>query len=209
MRVLLLEVGTLNNSSFASLSPAICEAQRPVNCSRDPEISLNTQGYCREKDRNGSREQVTGRLILHCQQALNLLKKIMFCASALLSFQYSITSYAALYSGKPPMTFRSNGPQSHDLDIAIVANQPAIPLTLPGINYPVTPWTWDVCLSTNLVCSSSSNCACTNPTNSTSQQYSGPLLQLIQDTNLNITLYNQLPTARYSGHYKASERIKT
>jgi len=51
------------------------ESLRPATCSRDPEILINTQDYCTEIERNGSREQVAGRRELDGQPTLVLPNK--------------------------------------------------------------------------------------------------------------------------------------
>ena len=60
-------LGPIYNSSSKS--------RRPETCSRVPDILLNTQEYCREKDRNGYREQVAGRKITNGQKPLIFEKK--------------------------------------------------------------------------------------------------------------------------------------
>ena len=54
--------GAVDNSSYKSRLPA--------TGSQDPDVLLNTQDYYREKDRNGSREQIAGSRILNCQKTI-------------------------------------------------------------------------------------------------------------------------------------------
>ncbi|CAM2940138.1 Multicopper oxidase mco [Legionella steigerwaltii] len=117
---------------------------------------------------------------------LGAVKKITLCSSVLLAMQYSLTSYAS-YSGKPPLTFKS---VNHQLNIAMVANQPATTLTLFSPNYNnVVPWTWDIC---DMADFNLNTYTCNTPA-SADNQYGGPLLQLQKGDTLNITLVNNLP----------------
>jgi len=59
-----------NSNNLEDIDNLSFESRSPATCSRDPELFLNTQEYCRDSDRNGSREQVAGRRIMNCQQTL-------------------------------------------------------------------------------------------------------------------------------------------
>ena len=61
---------SVDNSSY--------EARRPAACQRDPEIVLNVQHDCIERDRTGSRGQAAGRLNLNCQHAIVLYNPFPF-----------------------------------------------------------------------------------------------------------------------------------
>jgi len=60
-------LGSADNSS--------CQLRHPATSSRDPEILFNTKDYRREKDRNESREKVSGSLIANGQKTIIFEKK--------------------------------------------------------------------------------------------------------------------------------------
>lgn len=121
--------------------------------------------------------------------SLGLFKKIIRYSSVVFAMQYSLTGYALLtpYSGTPPLTFKS---VNHQLNIAIVANQPTDTLSLFSPSYNnVVPWTWDIC---DIADFNLNTYTCNTPATA-NDQYAGPLIQLQQGDTLNITLVNNLP----------------